>query len=245
MRPHRYTNVAAMGGLPTPLQIMGANLVAWWNTDSTSQITIATGVSSWKDDIANIDLVQATGALQPVYSATSFGGRPGITTDGATTFLRAAATPASFPIGAAYSEVWVCASQNRLGTSAGIENIFGYGGASVSARLARRTTGSNINRANCIATSVSSSNVTVDYSGRHYTRCIFSPTAVQQDVDGTSGPSAAVIPATATGNVTLGTGNAAVPTGYSLITAHQVIVLDTTPSAGQITALNAYFAARL
>lgn len=231
---------------PSPRTILGPLLVGWWTAERLDLITHGAGlVSSWRDVIGGYDLAQATGAAQPAYSPTGMGAFPAITSDGVDDFLRLAAIPSSFPIGALYSEIIVVGSQLRAGASAGIENIFGYGGASTSARIARRTTGTSINRANCIATSVSSSNTSVDFSGRHVSRCIFSPTAVQQDVDWIAGPSAAVTPATASGFATFGGGNAASPTGFSNFAANQILVLTGPPSAAQLAALAALFAPRI
>jgi hypothetical protein len=55
----------------------------WLDAADLSTITIATGVSEWRDKTGKgVNAVQATGANQPVYSETSFFGRPGITFDG-------------------------------------------------------------------------------------------------------------------------------------------------------------------
>jgi hypothetical protein len=55
----------------------------WLDASDLSTITVATGVSQWRDKRGNgVNAVQATGANQPTYSATSFFGRPGITFDG-------------------------------------------------------------------------------------------------------------------------------------------------------------------
>ena len=55
----------------------------WLDASDLSTITVATGVSEWRDKTGKgVNAVQATGANQPTYSATSFFGRPGITFDG-------------------------------------------------------------------------------------------------------------------------------------------------------------------
>jgi hypothetical protein len=56
----------------------------WLDAADLSTITIATGVSEWRDKSGNgSHATQATAANQPVYSQTGFFGLPGITFDGA------------------------------------------------------------------------------------------------------------------------------------------------------------------
>lgn len=64
----------------TPAQITTS---VWLDAADASTITIATGVSSWADKSGNgANATEGTTANQPAYSATSFGGLPGITFDG-------------------------------------------------------------------------------------------------------------------------------------------------------------------
>ena len=66
----------------TPAQI---STVFWLDASASSTITIATGVSTWADLNGNgVNATQASGSLQPSYSATAFpGSLPGILFDGA------------------------------------------------------------------------------------------------------------------------------------------------------------------
>ncbi|MFN8791984.1 MAG: hypothetical protein ACK5Y2_11070, partial [Bdellovibrionales bacterium] len=55
----------------------------WLDATVSSTLTIATGVSAWRDRGGNgRSFVQPTAANQPAYSATAFFGQPGITFDG-------------------------------------------------------------------------------------------------------------------------------------------------------------------
>lgn len=62
----------------TPRNVTSMTLVAWW--DAALRYTIATGVSSWVDQVQGRALVQASAAAQPAWSATSGPNNlPGIT----------------------------------------------------------------------------------------------------------------------------------------------------------------------
>ena len=65
----------------TPEQI---STVFWLDAATSSTITIATGVSTWADRKGGgVNALQATGSLQPSYSATAFpGSLPGVLFDG-------------------------------------------------------------------------------------------------------------------------------------------------------------------
>lgn len=75
----------------SPLDLGSALVAAYDPTDATTLTLSGSSVSQWNDLSSNhYNLVQATGANQPVYSATSFMGQPGITFDGTNDFLAAA-----------------------------------------------------------------------------------------------------------------------------------------------------------
>jgi hypothetical protein len=68
----------------TPWTPENISTVFWLDAATSSTITIATGVSSWADKKGGgVNATQATGSLQPTYSATAFpGSLPGILFDG-------------------------------------------------------------------------------------------------------------------------------------------------------------------
>jgi hypothetical protein len=72
----------------TPRALAG-NLVSWFDAADNSTITIATGVSAWKDKATGLSATQGTGSAQPTYSATSGpNSKPGISfAAGSTQFL--------------------------------------------------------------------------------------------------------------------------------------------------------------
>ena len=78
----RFGEAMLQGRLWTP-DLLRPNLSFWQDAADLSTITIATGVSEWRDKSGNgRHFTQATGANQPSYSDTGFLGRPGITFDG-------------------------------------------------------------------------------------------------------------------------------------------------------------------
>jgi hypothetical protein len=84
----RFDEAMLQGRLWTP-DLVRPNLSFWQDAADRSTITIATGVSEWRDKSGNNrHFTQATGANQPSYSDTGFLGRPGITFDGTDDNLR-------------------------------------------------------------------------------------------------------------------------------------------------------------
>ena len=68
--------------------------VLWLDAADSSTVTIATGVSSWRDKSGNgLNALQATGSLQPVYTQNVLNGLPGLYFDGADDFLSIADNP--------------------------------------------------------------------------------------------------------------------------------------------------------
>ena len=79
----RFDEAQLQQRLWTP-DLLLPQLSFWQDAADPSTITIATGVSEWRDKSGNgRHFTQATGANQPSYSETGFLGRPGITFDGA------------------------------------------------------------------------------------------------------------------------------------------------------------------
>jgi hypothetical protein len=190
------------------LTALGTDLIAWWDADpkywgSKGNITVSTGVSSWKDIVAGYDATQGTGSAQPAYSSSSFGGSYGVSPDGIDDCLTCtdAALLAALPSGSAGGELWCVIQQDLPGSTAGATAALGYGGASsaVARRLGRNSVG-GVNRGNvnigdgAVANSLNGANVTL--STRHVMRAVFSPTATNLYVDGTLDATLSVVPST-------------------------------------------------
>jgi hypothetical protein len=74
------TPLSVSGWTPASL---GSGLALWLDATDPSTITVATGVSQWRDRSGNArHFTQPTPANQPDYSASSFFGQPGVTFDG-------------------------------------------------------------------------------------------------------------------------------------------------------------------
>lgn len=77
------------------------------DAEAAGRITVdgSNGVSAWVDGISGQSFSQATSSARPIYSATSFNGRPGITFDGVDDNLRNTGTQA-WPLTGDY-EIWM------------------------------------------------------------------------------------------------------------------------------------------
>ncbi len=77
----------------TPADLPIGMLSVWLDAADLSTITIATGVSQWRDKSGNnAHATQTTAANQPAYSQTGFFGLPGITFDGSNDSLSISTT---------------------------------------------------------------------------------------------------------------------------------------------------------
>lgn len=191
MRRRRLFPALGYPSLWTPLAL-GSSLLAWWDAERSDLITQAGGlVSSWRDVVGGYDAVQAVGGSQPIWSATSFNGRPGITGDGTDDELTLAPVPAAIPIGANACEMWAVVSQAALVADATLRMAFSYGNTTATARNIQRVvdTGNNRARGNSGdgASARSSLNTAVDFSTRHVVRLRIDLTAFQCDVDQQAG----------------------------------------------------------
>ncbi|MCK1472384.1 hypothetical protein [Bradyrhizobium sp. CW10] len=205
-----------------PVVALGNDLLAWWDADAhywgaNGGMTIATGVSSWRDIVAGYSAVQASGAAQPVFSSTSFNGSPGLTSDGIDDCLVCtdAALLTGLPAGDAGGELWSLAQNDNL-AGATFFDLFGYANASQSDA---RTIGG-------IATPVygrtvfgtGGGNVSVGgttlFSGRRVIRGAYSSAGTVLFIDGAQEGSLPGTPATAAARVALFARALATPSNY-------------------------------
>jgi hypothetical protein len=236
------SNTTAVGNNP---YVITAKTVAWWTADAG--ITSSSGnVSSWVDRISSIDMTQ-TGAdsIKPSYSATGWNASaPGVTFDG-DALMSTANVPAAIPTGANASEIWVVFDCTSAGADADItRDMMSYGGTTNGTyRSIRRASSSSVNRIRAADGTTTTSNTTADIAGRHYGRASWTGTAQDVSADGGTAASAAVTPATGTTRVRFGNTPAIGTTGFEGV-IRDGFILNAVPTAGEITALNAYCSGR-
>lgn len=228
----------------TPLSL-GASLKAWWDAayNPTLITETAGAVSSWKDIVGAYDVVQATGAAQPIYSATSFNGTPGVTFDGTDDELTLVGVPAGIPTAAVPCEMWGLVDQTQAAAVAGFLAILAYGNTGGTSRHIRRATDGSTNRANILVNN-NASNTNVDFSGRHVVRGIVGATTSNMNVDGIAGTDLVVVPATATTRLRIGAQCNTAAAGFWK--GGVAAVLVTAPlSAGEAASMYSYLNTRL
>ena len=106
---------AGVVGYDVAAGILGSLLFAdYWAADRDNpaavnpRITIVTGASNWPEEAArNAAAVQGTGSAQPALSATSFGGKPGVSFDGSSDAMLITLSPGIADTGRVY--VWLLA----------------------------------------------------------------------------------------------------------------------------------------
>lgn len=236
--------ILAGGSRWTPRNLGPSLLLGWWTADRSDLITRSgSQVTSWKDVVAGYDVVQAVSGARPLYSATSFNGAPGITFDGIDDELTLGSAP--FPSGSNGGEIWALVNQASLVADTGVKYIASYGtGGANNARGLSRAVVTGVNRASAEAGNgsavVSAVDASVDFSGRHVLRGVFSATAAAISVDGGSSTSAAVIPSTGTTRVRFGARTSTTPTNYFGGAMRDILFLAPNAPASQIAKLTTY-----
>ncbi len=202
----RSTLFKGVGGW-TPARL-GAALYDMWDAELTATISLSgSAVTAWASAKNGYSAAQAVGASRPIYSATSFNGRPGITFDGADDQLTYAGIGV-FPVGSSDSEVWLLGDLTAAGATAGDMGAISYGGngAQVSRAIYRTPVGGN-NRAR-IRTGNAGANViqdlASDFSGRHIVRAKFLSAGTSGEMDGVAGAAGLGPTATASTRTRLG-----------------------------------------
>ena len=220
---------------------LGASLLAWWDASTGVTVTGA-GVSSWVDRVGGYDLVQATDAARPTYSATGFNGDPALDFNGTSHFMNLEGVPGSFPTGAAPSEIWFVGQQDALAAETGVTRpMFAYGSAGAGQRSLFRLVTGDTNRAH-LNMGATVSDTVVDFSSRHVVRAQFGATS-SISVDGQAETSALSTLASGTTRVRLGCNLPDTPTVFWNGKVRDLII-TTALSAAQATALQTFLLAR-
>lgn len=126
--PVQPIGVPSSNVLWTPLNDTG--LVEWWDANSLS----ATPVSSWTGRKAGIIASQATGILQPTWSATARNSKPGLTFAGTQSLTF---TPTGFPSGSTAGGISVAGFSSTASPVTNGQFAFTYGLSATTAGTAR------------------------------------------------------------------------------------------------------------
>jgi hypothetical protein len=251
MRRRVHSNPINIGGDAfTPSQL-GSSLIAWFDADRSDSITQSSGlVSAWNDLITGFSLVQTSAAQKPIYSATGYNGRPGVTFDGTDDILLSANFPASYPTSADPCWMWAVVDQQRAAASPNTGTIFQYGDPGLTAntrRISREQSGAENRFACMIGTGAGTStsiNPSVVFLGRHYVLGKASGTTAQAIIDETSVAATAAIPATtfAAGEAAIG---GAVNGGNFLLGTVSTVIMTLPLSAANEAAMQLYLSRRV
>ena len=217
----------------------------WWSAEAGITET-AGAVSSWADVIGSLAAVQATGASQPIFSATGFNGtEPGVTADGVDDFLESVGT-GSLPSGDADSVIMVrlvdTASQADADLARG---ILGWGGSTAgSSRDVRRAAVSGVSRARAFAgTTGAVTETATSLLGKHYVTARKAGTTLAVGVDG-GAEATAVIAAQTTGTTLariFAAASGATDTGFKGSVSDIGIFAAASLTGGDLTNMNAFF----
>lgn len=219
---------------------------AFWDAERADLITQAAGaVSNWTDVTGNAYALSQSGAGKPIYSATSFNSRPGVTFAKASSQFLNRTGMGSLPSGATPCEIWILCDQTLAAADTALGVIFDYGNSTNAYRRVDRTVVSAVNRARAITGSGAGvtivNNATADFSGKQVVRAIISATATQVDVSGTAGAGSAVVPATSSGNIIMGRSNGGSAPFEGVINA---VLVTSDLGAADAAALLAYLKTR-
>lgn len=239
----RNTGVGAW----TPANL-GAALYDMWDAERADLISLSgSAVTAWASVKNGYSAGQAVGASRPLYSLTSFNGRPGITFDGSDDFLSYDGVGV-FPTGATACEIWALTDQAALAADAVARLPIAYGGlGTLLSRRLQRISNAGTNRARVVtgdgSTGIAAIQSSVDFSGRHAVRGIVGEANTDIAVDGTAGTPAAVVPATGTVRTRIGADTNTTPGGYWLGT-HSLIAITAPLDATQAAQMLAYLKTR-
>lgn len=234
------------GGGWSPARL-GSSLLGYWDAENAGSLTLSgASVTTWTDVVGSYAATQATAGSKPTYSATSFNGRPGITFDGTDDELTLASVP--FPTGATPSEIWALVDQQALPADTGVRRFVQYGGASAaSSRVLLRMVSVGVNR---LAASADNAGVfaqaiqgTVDLSGRHVARGVYTGAVVRAVTDGTASTDTTAVSTTSAIRFRIGADTAGTAANFGQFVANTILVTSLL-SATDAAALLAYLKTR-
>ncbi len=240
--------LGASGAGYNPVSALGSDLVAYWDANRSDLITIATGVSSWKDIVAGYDAAQATGASQPAFVASS-------QIDGAVIFdgtndalaCLDATLLSALPSGAVASELWVVF---RDDATSGTRYAFSYGAGNSTGRHVG-STGANQTAFGTVGDGGSAQNITAvgrltgNVNNTHVLRLQVGATSTILSLDGVVDPVAPLVVVPSTTNTRLRIGAAPGAAAGQFLQGPITIAIVTKPlTAQKAAALTTYLQTR-
>lgn len=192
---------------------LASKLLAHWNVDSTTLLTLVSArIMNWKDQVAFTDLVQSTSVSRPEYFSGGFLSGPVASFAGLTQQM--AREPSGLPSGASASELWLIVDQKQLvSTDTNKRGAFTWGDTDANSRLVSRVVVGGVNRVQVSAgngtTETTLTDSTVDFSGIHVIRAVWTGSTMLLSIDRSPLISTSIIPNTASTRIRLG----AIPSG--------------------------------
>lgn len=215
-----------------PIQELGADLLAFWDSEDAATITLTTTnkVFAWADRIGGYSPTQATDAARPVYNATGFNGRPCLSFAGAQE-LTLTGVPAAIPTGADECEIWYLGSQDQSPTATNLIVPFAYGnGSSTGAyRQLGRVGSSGFNRARVYSGTgsalITASGSSSDMSGKVVLRGRILATETIAELNGRQdGQVAGTLGGTGTTRLRFGAQASGTPSGFYVGTFNKLLI---------------------
>lgn len=191
---------------------LGTSLHDLWDAERTADLSLSgAAVTAWASAKNGHSAVQATGAARPVWAATSFNGRPGVTFDGVDDELTYSGV-GLFPTGGAPCEVWALVDQVAEAGAAGDRNIFGYGASATAQRRSlQRAVSSGANVAQFQIGNGGGANTASGpgaFLGRTVLRGISAAGTVRVEQNGVAGPTVSSLPSIGTTRTRIGASTA-------------------------------------
>lgn len=241
---------STMGGVGRgydPITALGDDLLAWWTADDAASLTlVGSAVSAWRDQKNGYEVTQGVSSARPVYSATSFGGSPGLTFDGIDDVLNLESSP--LPSGSTAFWIWCVCQQDSLVADTNVRVAVSVGGAAATVRRIQRGVVSGANRAQVVVgdgvSGQQTNETTIDLSSRHLLRADVGPTATELSIDASADVTLPVVPGTSTTRVNIGA-NTGTQTGGNFWEGLNRDVAVTNPlTTEQAAAFETYLLAR-
>lgn len=216
-----------------PFRMLGGALIAYWDAERLDTLVKDAShvVTSWIDAKGGSIMTQGTADARPVWGQSTFNGKAAVAFDGVDDALLLTGVPATWPTGAAPSEIWAVVDQTQAAGVAGNLNAAAYGGdAGTAARALRRVVSGGVNRGQVLSGDGAASNLstegTIDLSGRLVMRGIFTAAESSVAINGTASTPVASVPATGTNRARIGASQSSSGGGFWVGGIRSVLLTD-------------------